>query len=338
MNKITQVFILTFTVLLTACNSGNTKSESDQSDSATFVNPLAELNSEILHDKGNDRLYINRAAYYLSVNKTDSALRDILIALDIDSLNTDHYITLSDAYLLLGNPDKCLEALDFSLKLKPNNQEAMLKKAQLFLIMRDYDKTYAAISELIALDRINPKAYFIRAMALIEEADTANAIKNLHIAIDQNQDFFDAQLQLGILYARRNNPLAISYLQNAINLVPQTIEPYYQLGLFFQENGRTASAIQTYNSILDIESEYVPALYNLGFILLVYEQDFEGAAEYFAQVIQLAPEYGEAWYNRGYCYELSGQREFARNDYKKTLKLLNNYPKAIEGLNRLDER
>ncbi len=331
------VFIVAL-FIMAGCNSGGPEKEvAGQSDTTRFVDQLTELNRQISQNLDNDALYIQRADYYLAAGNIDSALRDILIAIDIDKTNTNHYITLSDAYLALGNPDKCLDALNRAIELDEANQEALMKKAQLYLIMRDYDKTYETISALIAIDNINPLAYFVRSMALLEEGDTSSALKNLQIAVDQDQGYFEAQLQLGILYAARKNPIAINYLQNAINLQPRAIDPYYQLGLFFQEINRTESAVQTYNSILDIEPEYVPALYNLGYIRLVYEQNFPMAADYFSQVIQLAPEYAEAWYNRGYSYELMGQEKLARSDYQRTLKLKSNYQKAIEALNRLDE-
>lgn len=337
--KVYAIFV-SFTILLLAagCNSGGTKKNlSDQSDTSKSDGQLSEINKKINQDLDNDALYIRRADYYLSEGNVDSALRDILIAIDIDKTNTNHYITLSDAYLALGNPDKCLDALNRALVLDEKNQEALMKKAQLYLIMRDYDNTYQTISNLIAVDNVNPLAYFVRSMALLEQGDTTSAIKNLQVAVDQDQEYFEAQLQLGILYAARKNPIAINYLQNAINLQPRAIDPYYQLALFFQDNNRTESAIQTYNSILDIEQEYVPALYNLGYIRLVYEQNFPMAADYFSQVIQLAPDYAEAWYNRGYSYELMGQENLARGDYQQTLKLKSNYQKAIEALNRLDK-
>lgn len=336
MQKIFQTIFLVIFVFVVSCNSNDKQQKSEESGTVLQVSPLSELNQKISSDNDNDELYIQRADYYLSINKVDSALRDILIAIDIDKENTNHYLTLSDAYLAMANPDKCFEALNRALTLDSQNQEALLKRAQLYLIMRDYENTYSTISELITIDRVNPIAYFVRAMALIEESDSAGAIRNLQVAIDQDQDYYGAQLQLGVLFAAQKNPVAVNYLQNAINLVPRTIDPYYQLGLFFQENGRTESAIQTYNSILDIEPEYFPAMYNLGYIYLVYVQDFPRAMDYFSQVIQLTPEYAEAWYNRGYCYELMNQKDLARNDYKETLKLESNYPNAIEGLNRLD--
>ena len=88
--------------------------------------------------------------------------------------------------------------------------------------------------------------------------------------------------------------------------------------------------------ILQMKPGDVNTLYNLGYINLVYLQDFGTAVDYFTRVIELAPSYAEAYYNRAFSYEMSGKIIKAVADYKKTLELKTNYTKAIEALNRLD--
>ncbi len=339
MKRYSYLIVLGFLIGLFACNTTSEKQNtSDIADTLAPNAALYSLNQKIEADKNNDAAFIECAEYYLLANNVDSALRDILIAIDIDKNNSRHYVALSDAYLAMGNPDKCHEALEKAVQIDPENKDAILKQARLYLIMRDYERCYKRLDDLIAIDRINPRAYYVGSIALLEEADTAGAIKNLRIAIDQDPEFFDAQFQLGVLLSAQKDPLAINYLQNALTINPQAIQAYYQLGLFFQENNRLKSAVQTYQSILDIEPAYYPALYNLGYINLVYQKDFAAAADYFTQVINLVPDFAEAWYNRAYSYELMGKINLARKDYQQTLVVKNNYPKAIEALNRLDGR
>lgn len=338
MNQITRYFLLGCIVLATfACNqkSRNTeKSPASVTDSLALV--FKELAKKIESDPENDMLYIERAKYYLAESKIDSALRDILFAIDINNKNPEHFIILSDAYLDMGNPDKCIDGLNKALQLDPANKEALLRKGRLYMIMRNYQECYQTIDQLLKIDGINPVAHFIKGFAYLEQGDTTNAIKNFLTATEQNQQYFDPYLQLGMLYSAQKNPLAVEYLNAAITLQPMALEAYYQLALFFQENGNEKKAITTYQNILNIDPNHQFSLYNLGYIYLVYLQDFAQGAEYFTRVIELNPEYAEAYYNRGYCYELSGKRELAKKDYQKTLDISANYPKAIEGLNRLD--
>jgi len=323
-------------VILVSCHSSekNTARETDQPLNVEQL--ILRVSEKINSNPNDDRLYIERANYFLTIDSIQSALRDITIAIDINDQDPNHYITLSEAYLALGNPDRCIEGLEKALEIEPKNQEALLKKAQLFLIMKQYDKTYETIDELIKIDSYNPTAYLTRGYALLEQGDTIKAIRNLQTTIDQKQDYFEAYIQLGVVYINLGNPLAADYLSNAIELRPNSPEAYYLLGMFFQENDEPDKAIEIYNNILAIEPQFTFALYNLGYIYLVYFKEYETAAGYFTQAVELDPNNYEAYYNRGYCYELLGNKSEARIEYQKSLELKPNYELAIKGLNRLD--
>jgi tetratricopeptide (TPR) repeat protein len=84
------------------------------------------------------------------------------------------------------------------------------------------------------------------------------------------------------------------------------------------------------------DSTFRNAPYNTGYIYLVYRNDFPKAADYFSKAIEVDPAYFEAWFNRGYANELMGKYDQAVSDYKKALQIQVNYPKAIDGLNRID--
>ena len=70
---------------------------------------------------------------------------------------------------------------------------------------------------------------------------------------------------------------------------------------------------------------------------LVYLQEFESAIVNFTQAIAINPEYADAYYNRGFAYELLKDIDNSKKDYLKTLELSPNYEKAIDGLNRIED-
>lgn len=327
-----------FFLLLVSCGGpGNGSTEENLGTGEELKkDPLVELTETINSNSENDKLYIERAKYYLSINEIDSAFRDIFIAIDINNQDPGHFITLSDVYLVMGNPDKCKDALTKALKIKPNNKLAIQKLAELYLIVQDYDKTYETVNRALEVDNFNPVAYYIRGFALLEQADTLAAIDALKMAVYQDQDFYEAYLQLGLIFLARQNPLAAEYFNTAINIRPESLEPYYNLGLYYQENGQVQKAMSSYRMILEMQPLHTNAIYNLGYINLVYVQDFEAAVGFFTEVIEINPAYAGAFYNRGYAYEMLGQNNLAQEDYKKTLEIETNYTKAIEALNRLD--
>jgi len=327
-----------FLLFLVSCNEiseGNKKTATDDKIEKT-IDPLSEINAQLSTDKENDKLYIERAKYYLSIGETDSAFRDIFVAIDINKLDPYHYITLSDTYLVLGSPDKCKDALDKALAIDPENKLAYQKLAELFLIVKDYDQTYETINKVLQFDSFNPSAYYIRGLAMLEQADSLAAVEAFKMAVYQDQDFFDAYFQLGLIFMGKKDLLAVEYFNTSINLQPDNVLPYYHLGLYYQENGQTQKALSTYQMILEMQGNHVTTIYNIGYINLVYVQDFKIAVDYFTSAIELAPLYAEAYFNRGYAYEMLGENNMARADYKKTLEIKTNYTRAVNALNRLD--
>lgn len=317
----------------------NTNEKKASTENVAVVSEeLKSLNKKILENDNNDALYIERAKYYLDNQLADSAIRDILFAIDINKHEPSHFVLLSDAYLVLGNPDKCRESIDKALAIDPTNKQALLKLGMLYLYMKNYDDSFKTIGKLLQIDQINPEAYFIRGYGLMEKGDTSASITDFKAAADQDQKYYDAYLQLGMIYSAKHNPLAVDYLNTAIKIRPGIIQPYYQLALFYQENDQIEKAVSSYQTILDKEHDFIYALYNLGYINLVYLKDFSKATEYFTKVVGIDPTYAEAWYNRGWSYELMGNDDLARKDYNKTLEIKSNFRLAIDGLNRLDNK
>jgi len=224
-----------------------------------------------------------------------------------------------------------------AISIDPRSNPALIRLSKLSLIIKDYNATFDYIKKALQVQPVNPQAYFTRALALLEKGDTALAVEDLKRTVDQDQNFYDAYIELGELYSKRKDPLAADYLKNAINIKPDSREALYMLGMFYQENGKYEEAIKTYATLSKVDTTFKDAPYNTGYIYLVYLHDFTKAATYFTLALKNDPGYIEALFNRGYAYELSGSHAKAYQDYKHLLDLKANYQKAIDGLNRLDK-
>lgn len=319
---------------ISGCGSGPDKAPVTAADSLNQV--LANLNERIQQDPDNAALFAERAVFYMAGRNLEAALTDIRKAISLDSGNPEYYLTLSDISLFTGQPAACGEALDKAYALDPVNNEVLLKLAKYHLIMKDYPKTYEFVNQALTVKKVNPQAHFTRSVALLEQGDTSHAVGELMRAVDQDQGYFDAYVQLGDLYAMKNDPMTPAYYNNALNVRPSHKETLYKLGMYYQENGRFEQAVGAYQRILQVDSTFRNAPYNIGYIYLVFQNDYVKATEYFTRAIEADPQYYEAWFNRGYAFELLGNTEEAYRDYRQTLKLQVNYQKAIDGLNRLD--
>ncbi|MCX6287272.1 MAG: tetratricopeptide repeat protein [Bacteroidetes bacterium] len=298
---------------------------------------LENLTKQISGNEKDAGLLHERAKLYIALREINQALNDINKALQIAEKKADYYLTLSDIYLMMGQPQNCEQSLLKAVSVDPKNISANLKLADLYLIVKDYKKVDQYVKEVLTLDKASTSARFTRAMAFLETGDTALAIGDLMDAVKLNQSFFDAYMLLGELFATHKDPLAAGYFTNALRIRPASKEALYNLGMFYQESGQYPKAIGTYEVLSRVDTTFRDAPYNIGYINLVYLQDFKAAVEYFTKAIKLDPEYAESWYNRGLSYEQLKEYQKAYDDYQKTLKLKVNYEKAIEGMNRLDK-
>ena len=345
MKQIYQITLFIFSlVLLFSCNVPTTQQENKQSPAETIgqtenqsIEKLDALNRKIRSDSLNPNLFEARAKLYLKNKALTEALKDMYSVMELDSTYSGYYVTLSDVYLAMGKLKKSVENLDKAIELDSKNDEAWLKLAEMSLAIRDYQKALGNIDHALHIDEINPKGYFLRGLVMLETGDTIKGIRNFQKAIDVDQDYFDAHMQLGILYSEKGNDLAIDYFNNALNIKPDDLDVMYYLATYYQSKKTFDKALSTYAAILEINPEYFLATYNSGYINLVYLQDYQQAIDFFTRTIEINPNYFEAYYNRGFSYELLKDAHHAKQDYEKTLELHPNYEKAIDGLNRIEE-
>ncbi|MFZ4399209.1 MAG: tetratricopeptide repeat protein [Bacteroidales bacterium] len=329
------ILLLFITLAFVSCNSTTTKKENTNNSQEDQITLLTEKISK----NGNDaELYNSRAKLYLAANKTNDALADISKAIQIDEKKYGYFITLSDVYLAMNKVEKCQDALAKALSLSPQSAETYVKFAELNLYLKKYEETHKYADKAIEIQELSPKAFFIKGFAYKEAGDSSKAVRNFMKTIEIEPEYYDAYMQLGLMFSNRKNKNAIDYFNSALNLKPKSIEAYYALGMFQQENGNPDAAIKAYKYIIAIDPKYKQAYYNIGYVYLEYKQAYHEAIKSFTEAINADNNYAEAYYNRGYTYELMNDYDKARIDFKKAIQLKTNYTKAIEGMNRLDKK
>ena len=81
-------------------------------------------------------------------------------------------------------------------------------------------------------------------MIFKEVGDTAKAVSSFQTAVENNPDYYEAYLQLGMLYYSILDPLALNYLDNAINLNPKSVIGLYTKAMYFQKTDDIDMAIK----------------------------------------------------------------------------------------------
>ena len=261
------------------------------------------------------------------VTVNDKPIRDLTFLFNINdsksSADKRNFMNLKDLL------EKCLS-------LDNKNVDAMLKLAELYFYVKKHDKCFEYINMALKIDKYNTKGYFMKGMNYKELKDTAKAISSMQTAVEIDQTFYSAYMQLGILNAGQRNPIAIDYYKNALRIQPQSKDTWYDIGKFYQDAKNWDKAIEAYNVLLKIDPMHKNANYNLGGIYMVGKNDYKSSLTYFSKALSIDPAYVEAYYGRGVCYQTMGDKKNAATDFKACLSINPNFEEAANALKGLN--
>ncbi len=322
-------------LFLFSCGGSGSKG-TDVVPADTTGKDLKELNSKILESPDDADLYHARAKKYLGQKDADAALADMGRALKLDSSKGAYYLTLADIYFFGNKSGEAKNALEKCVKKDPSNLDALLKLAELYCYVDKNEESMNYLDKVLKLDVNNAKAYFIKGINFKRMGDTAKAISSLQTAVEQDQQYYSAYIQLGVLCAAQKNRLAVDYYDNALRISPKSTEAMYNKAKFFQDASDYKTAVAMYNELLKIDPQYKFAWYNLGAISLVEKKDYKAALANFNKAIQCDGQYAEAYFARGACYQELGDKKKALEDYRTSLQMDPQYTPAAEAINALN--
>lgn len=313
-----------------SCHNTGLKSnrEVKRNDSATKLQGgdtiIAKINyytGIITSQPKNADAYWNRGKLEIANKSLALALNDLTKAVMLDSTKSGYFYNLGDAEFLTGHTHEARDAFATSIRLDSKNTDAILKLAELYLFVEKYEDAITLINQAIKVNPYIGREYFLKGMIYIEKHDTAKAISSIQTAVEQDPNDYDAYIQLGLLFAAKGNPLALSYYDDAAHLEPQNPESYYDKGMFYQFGGDYDDAIKAYKELLLVDSTYKHAYYNLGVIYNENETDYATSLGYFSKAIKYDTAYSMAYYGRGNCYEMMKQYDKALVDYARAYRI-----------------
>jgi tetratricopeptide (TPR) repeat protein len=296
---------------------------------------LKTLNAEIVKSPSDAALYNKRARIYISIKQFDLAEGDVKRALNIDSSKAEYYITKVDLAYANNKTREAKDILESTIKKFPENVEALLKMAELYYIVKQHQTAIDYINKALKIDENMARAYHLKGTVYAESGDTAKAISSLITATEQDNKYFEAFYDIGVLYAAAKNPLALQYYDNALRIRLNEPRVLYAKAKFFQNAKKIDEAMRIYDIILQVDKTDAQVYYNLGFIYLYEKKDNNKAIEYFSKAIEYNGSFTAAYYARGYTYAQLKDKDNAKADYNMCLQLTPNYEGAIQGLNEL---
>ena len=165
--------------------------------------------------------------------------------------------------------------------------------------------------------------------------DTASALKDFMIAREQDADFYEPQHEVNKIYFAQDNPLTENFLRSTVTHFPDEPVSRYELALFLQDHGAPEEALAHYDTLLMQQPENSRLLFNKGYVYFVYLEDNQKALDYFSRSLEIDPNYLDALYNKGHVLEQMGDYVQAKAIYSQVLKQKPDYTLAIDAINRI---
>ncbi len=296
---------------------------------------LVSVNVKLRNNINDASLYLERAKVYLSFGKIEEGEIDLARAVKIDSSDITNLLTQADFYLQRGKLNRSLAILEYASKVEPKNSKIYEELSELFLIAKNNKMSLQFADLAVKHDMFSAQAYYLKGYNFMEMGDTTKAISSYQTAVEQDPEFYEAYLELGLLHAVLDDPIAIDYYNNALSIKPEDRNTLYSKGMFEQEHEMYNEAIQTYYEATKQFPDFREAHYNLGYIHMFYLKLYREATRYFTDAIKVDPNYYQAYYNRGYSFELLGDINNAARDYQKALAIQPDYTLAASGFERV---
>jgi tetratricopeptide (TPR) repeat protein len=181
-----------------------------------------------------------------------------------------------------------------------------------------HDPVRAVRVEAARLLSVVPRRVFSRDDAEAFDAALAEYLENQQFLGDQP----GAHLNTAVVYLNlgRLDEAEQAY-QTALELDPEFVPALINLAMLHDQQGRKDEAEKQFRKVIELEPELADAYYSLGLLLAENEERLEEASEFLAEAALRAPENPRIHYNLGLAVQRLGRAEEAEKALKTACRL-----------------
>lgn len=328
--------IIIFSLFLFACKEEIKKTEA-KDDIKKQYSESAMLDSLIKKEPENDLLYYERAMYYAKIDFVPKALVDILSAIKLNPSEAKYHLMAGDIYINMGQGEDAIKTIESAIRILPEDEELRIRIVQYHYFLKDYQKALITANDLLKMNKNNANAYFFKGMIHKEIDNIDKAISNFQTCVEQDPLFYNAYMQLGLLFSRQNNDLALKYFDNALKIKETSREALYGKAYHFQQKKQYNKAKEEYKKMIANNSRDFQAFYNIGYCYL--EQDsLVKSFKNFDIASNIKPDYVDAIFMKAQLNKQFGNIAEARRLYNISLKMLPDNEIIKQALKDIEEK
>ena len=195
-----------------------------------FKNSFNYLNEALKLDKQYKDAYILKGSNYRLMDKKDLATSSFETALQLDQTDVDAYLNVADYYVEIGNPI-ALEYYQTALELNPT-------------------KKYFKLRALYGIAKTNQ-----------DLGKTQDALAGYRSLLEVDSNFYQAYFNQAYIkqFIQKEMDSAIYFYNETLELQPEYIEAWHNLGLAYYSEERSSDAARAFSNALKIDETYAPS-------------------------------------------------------------------------------
>ncbi len=348
MRIVTSILILTLIVACGGEEPKEDKSPIDITDENGVVDSLKFYQTKLNADPNNPLVLFERAQYYIRKGNVELAQLDLEQALEKDSSILKVHKLYADVNLAQLDLEKSKYHYDYIIARDSTNAGAYVGLGKLYAALNNSQEAIYYLSEALKINPYLPEPYFTKGLIyrsdyyVREDEDPRKeeswnrAVSSFQTAVEQDPNYYSAYIAMGVMYDEKGDSLALEYYNSAIDIAPNSLEAWYNKGMYYQNREEVDDALNCYYTINDIDETWPDPYYNIGYIHLLMTREYDSSIFYFERATQLDPMYYQAYNNMGFAYEKKGDLNNARKFYQKAVEINPNFQLAKDNLNAID--
>ena len=283
---------------------------------------------------------IKKISDALNANDLETARKLVENDLKRVGLKEEYYFYLA---LIQKDLKKKLELYTFALNLNEKFLDAWINRGLVYNELGDYEKSISDYNKAIEIDSKCALAFNNRGYTRFKQKDYQGALEDYNKAILLNPKFQMAldnkallfqtvclkddkdfnekyYLSLGIADVNEGNfPEAISSLDEALTLNPNSEVAYFYKAICFHSLNRTAEAYENYTKAIELNKNMVDAYFNRG--QLLFKTNPKQALDDFVSAVALDSKFIDAYYSIAVIQKNLGQYKEAIKNLDKIIEL-----------------
>lgn len=213
-------------------------------------------------------------------------------------------------------PETKIEQLTQAISSDPANPELFVERAQYHFQNANYGDAIQDMAAAMRLDSINEQYHHLLADIYLQSLRSQLALNTMQRAIrlfpqSRASRLKMAELQIILL----QYPAAAASLRRVLEDNPRDVDALYLLGVLYRETDDIDQAIQSFQTVVEIDADHHEAWTMLGNLL-----DMRGdpmALQCFENAIAIDSTYPQGWHSKAFYLQNNGNVQEALDIYEK---------------------